>query len=173
MIGDILGIIAAICGAFFLLVGSVGLVRLPDFYTRNHATGKSHPLGIMLVIVGLMLIEGFSLNSAKLFFALIFVFLTNPTGTHALINAALNSGLKPWFKKDMAEGDRCLFRGVNFSNRKKELRLKIVNYLLLIVFVALLIYASSGLPNRGDVDATMHREKSPAGSPGDSSYYIR
>ncbi|HLA04887.1 MAG TPA: hydrogen gas-evolving membrane-bound hydrogenase subunit E [Syntrophales bacterium] len=51
--------------------------------------------------------------------------------------------------------------------------MKIVNYLLLITFVALLIYASSGLPNRGDVDATMHREKSPAGSPGASSYYIR
>jgi len=108
MIGELLGIIAVTSGAFFLLVGSIGLIRLPDFYCRSHATGKSDTLGIMLVIFGLMLIEGFSLNSAKLFFALIFVFLTNPTGTHALINAALNSGLKPWFKKDMAEGDgRC------------------------------------------------------------------
>lgn len=106
MIGELSGIIAVTIGAFFLLVGSIGLIRLPDFYCRSHATGKSDTLGIMLVIFGLMLIEGFSLNSAKLFFALIFVFLTNPTGTHALINAALNSGLKPWFKKDMAEGDR-------------------------------------------------------------------
>ncbi|MDO8722015.1 MAG: monovalent cation/H(+) antiporter subunit G [Syntrophales bacterium] len=106
MIGELLGIIAVTGGAFFLLVGSIGLIRLPDFYCRSHATGKSDTLGIMLVIFGLMLIEGFSLNSAKLFFALIFVFLTNPTGTHALINAALNSGLKPWFKKDMAERDR-------------------------------------------------------------------
>jgi len=106
MIGELLGIIALTSGAFFLLIGSIGLIRLPDFYCRSHATGKSDTLGIMLVIFGLMLIEGFSLNSAKLFFALIFVFLTNPTGTHALINAALNSGLKPWFKKDMAEGDR-------------------------------------------------------------------
>lgn len=106
MIADILGIAAVISGAFFLLVGSIGLIRLPDFYTRNHATGKSDTLGIMLVIFGLALIEGFSLNSAKLVFVLIFVFLTNPTGTHALINAALNSGLKPWFKKDTAEEDR-------------------------------------------------------------------
>lgn len=106
MIGRLLGIIAVTSGAFFMLIGSIGLIRLPDFYCRSHATGKSDTLGIMLVIFGLMLIEGFSLNSAKLFFALIFVFLTNPTGTHALINAALNSGLKPWFKKDMTEGDR-------------------------------------------------------------------
>jgi multicomponent Na+:H+ antiporter subunit G len=105
MIGDIFGITAAICGAFFLLIGSVGLVRLPDFYTRNHATGKSDTLGIMLVIFGLMLIEGFSLNSAKLLFVLIFVFLTNPTGTHALTNAALRWGLKPWFRKTPVKGD--------------------------------------------------------------------
>ena len=51
--------------------------------------------------------------------------------------------------------------------------MKIVNWLLLISFGALLIYASLGLPNRGDGDAVMHREKSPAGSRGASSYYIR
>ena len=105
MITDILAGTAVIGGAFFLLVGSIGLIRLPDFYSRNHATGKSDTLGIMLVIFGLMLIEGFSLNSAKLFFALVFVFLTNPTGTHALANAALNSGLKPWFRKDKRKED--------------------------------------------------------------------
>jgi multicomponent Na+:H+ antiporter subunit G len=99
MIGHLLGVTALIGGAFFLLVGSMGLVRLPDFYCRNHATGKSDTLGVMLVILGLILIEGFTLNSAKLFFVLVFVFLTNPTGTHALANAALRSGLKPWFRK--------------------------------------------------------------------------
>jgi len=99
MIGNIFGIVAVIAGAFFMLVGSVGLIRLPDFYTRNHATGKSDTLGIMLVIFGMILIEGLTLNSAKLLFILIFVFLTNPTGTHALANAAFLSGLKPWFKK--------------------------------------------------------------------------
>jgi multicomponent Na+:H+ antiporter subunit B len=51
--------------------------------------------------------------------------------------------------------------------------LKIVNWLLLICFGALLIHASLGLPNRGDGDVVMHREKSPAGSRGASSYYIR
>ena len=51
--------------------------------------------------------------------------------------------------------------------------MKTINYLLLIIFGALLIYASSGLPNRGDPNALMHREKSLAGSPGASSYYIK
>ena len=51
--------------------------------------------------------------------------------------------------------------------------MKIVNGLLFISFGALLIHASMGLPNRGDADAVMFREKSPAGSPGASSYYIR
>jgi len=51
--------------------------------------------------------------------------------------------------------------------------LRIVNGLLLVIFGALLVYASLGLPDRGDADAVMFREKSPAGSPGASSYYIR
>jgi len=51
--------------------------------------------------------------------------------------------------------------------------LRAVNWLLLVSFGALLIYASTGFPDRGDPDAVMFREKSPAGSPGASSYYIR
>jgi len=105
MIGNILGMTAVIGGAFFLLVGSMGLIRLPDFYSRNHATGKSDTLGMMLVIIGMMLIEGATLNSAKLLFALIFVFLTNPSGTHALANAALRSGLSPWFRDNTEKAE--------------------------------------------------------------------
>lgn len=109
MITYLLAVTALVSGAFFLLVGGIGLIRLPDFYSRNHATGKSDTLGIMLVTFGLILIEGFSLNSVKLFFALIFVFLTNPTGTHALTNAALHSGLKPWFRKQTGKaGGSCI-----------------------------------------------------------------
>ena len=106
MITDILGITAVIAGAFFLLVGGIGLIRLPDFYSRNHATGKSDTLGVMLVILGMILIEGLTLNSAKLFFIFIFVFLTSPTGTHALAHAALQSGLRPWFKKKTEEVEK-------------------------------------------------------------------
>jgi multicomponent Na+:H+ antiporter subunit G len=85
-------------GAFFLLVGSVGILRLPDFYSRTHATGKSDTLGLMLALLGLAVHEGIGINSAKLLVAIVFVALTNPVGTHALTRAAYQSGLRPWFK---------------------------------------------------------------------------
>lgn len=96
----ILSIIIVSFGAFFLLIGSIGLIRLPDFYARAHATGKSDTLGIMLVITGLIILEGFSLNSAKLVIMIVFVALTNPTATNALTRAAYRFRLSPWFKKD-------------------------------------------------------------------------
>lgn len=94
-------------GAFFLLIGSIGLIRLPDFYARAHATGKSDTLGIMLVIGGLIIFEGFTINSAKLLIMIIFVGLTNPTATNALTRAAYRFRLRPWFKKDqIKKGDK-------------------------------------------------------------------
>jgi multicomponent Na+:H+ antiporter subunit G len=83
-------------GTFFLLIGSIGVVRLPDFFARTHATGKSDTLGLILALSGLALHEGFTLNSAKLLAAVVFVALTNPVGTHALARAAYRSGLRPW-----------------------------------------------------------------------------
>ena len=90
-------------GAFFLLVGSIGLIRLPDFFSRIHATGKADTLGIMLVISGLLIIElsqGLLINSAKLLIIIAFVGLTNPTATNALAKAAFKFRMVPWFKKD-------------------------------------------------------------------------
>lgn len=83
-------------GTFFLLVGSLGILRLPDFFSRTHATGKSDTLGLMLALAGLAIHEGFSINSGKLLAAVVFVALTNPVGTHALVRAAYRSGLRPW-----------------------------------------------------------------------------
>ena len=91
-------------GAFFLLVGSIGLVRLPDFFARAHATGKSDTLGVILVTLGLAIHEGLTLNTAKIVLILVFVGLTNPTATHALTRAAFRFGLKPWFRKDGPPG---------------------------------------------------------------------
>lgn len=91
-------------GVFFLLVGSIGLIRLPDFYSRAHAVGKSDTLGVMLVVLGLVVHEGVSLNSVKLIMITIFVGLTSPTATHALAKAAFRFGLRPWFRTDKADG---------------------------------------------------------------------
>lgn len=94
------GVVALVllgAGAFFLLVGSIGIIRLPDFYARAHATGKSDTLGLMLALLGVGVHEGITLNSAKLVVVVAFVALTNPVGTHALARAAYQAGLQPWF----------------------------------------------------------------------------
>ncbi|MDP3063759.1 MAG: monovalent cation/H(+) antiporter subunit G [Chloroflexota bacterium] len=84
------------CGLFFVLVSTVGLLRLPDFYSRAHALGKSDTLGSILVLGGLALYGGLALSSFKLLLILVFVALTNPTATHALTRAALRSGKEIW-----------------------------------------------------------------------------
>lgn len=96
---NVIAITFVAAGAFFMFVGSVGLIRLPDFFTRAHATSKSDTLGIMLVIFGFAVYEGISINSLKLLLAIVFVALANPIGIHALARAALKNGLKPWFKE--------------------------------------------------------------------------
>jgi multicomponent Na+:H+ antiporter subunit G len=93
-------------GAFFLLVGSIGLIRLPDFYSRTHATGKADTLGVILVIFGLVVSQGFSLNSAKLLLIIAFVGVTNPTATNALARAAFRFRTIPWFKPQENQSDK-------------------------------------------------------------------
>jgi multicomponent Na+:H+ antiporter subunit G len=100
----ILANLVVTAGAFFLLIGSVGLVRLPDFYSRAHATGKSDTLGVILVTLGLVIHQGLTLNGAKIILIMAFVGLTNPTATHALTRAAIRFGLKPWFRKAGPQG---------------------------------------------------------------------
>lgn len=84
-----------IAGVVFVLAGAIGVIRLPDFYTRMHAAGVTDTLGAELIVIGLMLQSGWSLVTAKLALLGLFVFLTSPTATHAVANAAYKSGLKP------------------------------------------------------------------------------
>jgi multicomponent Na+:H+ antiporter subunit G len=85
-------------GTFFFLTGTIGFLRFPDFYSRMHATGKSDTLGTLLSLVGLALYSGFTLISIKILFIAVFVFLTSPTATHALLRGAFDSGIPPWVK---------------------------------------------------------------------------
>ncbi len=94
-------------GAFFLVVSSVGLLRLPDFYSRSHAVGKSETLGSLLLLSGLVIYNGFALESAKLLLIVVFIAATNPSGIHVLTRAALRKGLVPWIHPDdRAEAER-------------------------------------------------------------------
>ncbi len=87
-------------GSFFVLTGGVGLIRMPDFFTRMHPAGLTDTLGAGLIIAGLMVEAGWSLNLAKLVMIMIFLLITSPTSSHALAHAALARGLKPWTKGD-------------------------------------------------------------------------
>lgn len=82
-------------GLFFLFAGTLGVLRLPDFYTRIHAAGMTDTLGAEMILLGLIIQSGFSLMTVKLLFVAFFLLLTGPTATHAVANAAHHAGLKP------------------------------------------------------------------------------
>jgi multicomponent Na+:H+ antiporter subunit G len=88
-----------IVGCFFVVAASIGVVRFPDFYSRMHPAGKNDTLGQALILVGLIIYEGFSFVSIKLLLIIIFIFIVNPTATHAIAKAAYIAGVKPWEKE--------------------------------------------------------------------------
>ena len=83
-------------GLFFHAVAALGVVRMPDFYTRLHAMSKAETLGLLLTVAALVVWSGFSLTSVKVIFVAMFLFMANPTSTHAIGRAAMRTGLKPW-----------------------------------------------------------------------------
>ena len=85
-------------GSLFVVVGGIGILRLPDFFTRLHAGGLTDTLGAAFVLIGLMVVAGFTLVAAKLALILFFLLFTSPTSTHALAKAAILGGLRPWTK---------------------------------------------------------------------------
>jgi multicomponent Na+:H+ antiporter subunit G len=90
------GSVAAMAtGLVFVLAGATGVMRLPDFYTRMHAAGVTDTLGAELIILGLMLQAHDWQTVAKLLLVGLLLFLTSPTATHAIANAAHRAGHKP------------------------------------------------------------------------------
>jgi len=88
-------------GAFFLLMGAIGMLRFPDFYTRMHAAGKCDTLGSLLVLTGLACYGGLNLASVKILLIALFIFLTSPTATNAIARAAFKNKMPLWTR----EGD--------------------------------------------------------------------
>ncbi len=102
---DILSWVLLLGGGAFVIIGGVGLLRLPDFYTRLHAAGMTDTLGAGLIILGMMVEGGLSLVTVKLVLLGVLIFLTSPTATHAIANAAFTAGLEPWTGDDGGGGD--------------------------------------------------------------------
>ncbi len=95
LVTEWLGGALVLAGGLFMIVGAIGLLRMPDVFTRMHATAVSDTLGAGLILVGLMLISGLTLVTVKLFFLILFFGLTSPVATHAVARAALHAGVKP------------------------------------------------------------------------------
>jgi multicomponent Na+:H+ antiporter subunit G len=94
----------AVLGAFFGFVAAVGIVRLPDVYTRTHAASKSDTLAAILALAAVALAIGSQSATIKAVFLLTFMFLTNPTAAHAIARAANDQGIEPWTTDD-GEGE--------------------------------------------------------------------
>ena len=100
----ILAMVLIAAGLFFFAIGTIGILRFPDFYTRLHAAGKCDSLAAVLVIAGVAAynLGDFSLAavlvSLKILAIAVFVFVASPTATHAITEAALIVGVKPWTK---------------------------------------------------------------------------
>lgn len=92
---DILSGLCLLAGAFFCVVGGIGLLRMPDFFTRMHAASVTETLGAGLILLGLTLQSGFTLVTVKLLMIGLLIFFASPTASHALARAALLRGLKP------------------------------------------------------------------------------
>jgi len=103
---DIIVVLLIVGGLFFFTGGAIGILRMPDFYSRLHPAGKLDTLGSLLALLGLALfnLHHFSLlaslTSIKILMILVFVFLASPTATHAIVDAGVRAGLAPWVKGD-------------------------------------------------------------------------
>ena len=95
LIWDVLSWALLLTGGFFLLAGGIGLLRLPDFFTRLHAVSVTESLAAPLLITGIMLDTGWAIDSVKMVLLIVIMILANPTITHALCRAAAHGGKKP------------------------------------------------------------------------------
>ena len=93
---ELIAALFLLSGLVFFVGSAIGMLRLPDFYSRIHASGNSETLGCTLSFIGLMIYEGPTLTAAKMAFVFLLVFMANPIGSHILSKAAYKSGHPVW-----------------------------------------------------------------------------
>lgn len=91
---------------FFTFVGTVGLLRLPDVYSRIHAASKADTLGAGFAILSVTVYFGASMATVKAVLLLVFVYVTNPTAAHAIARAAYSRDVEVWTRDDANGGKR-------------------------------------------------------------------
>jgi multicomponent Na+:H+ antiporter subunit G len=95
LLADLLSWTALLAGGALVLIGGVGLLRLPDFFTRLHAASLTDTLGAAFIAIGLALQAGPGIVAVKLALTVLFLLLTGPVATHALAKAALHGSVRP------------------------------------------------------------------------------
>ncbi|NVK18191.1 MAG: monovalent cation/H(+) antiporter subunit G [Methylocystaceae bacterium] len=107
LILDILSWFFILLGSAFVLIGAIGVLRLPEVFTRSHAAGMVDTFGTGLILLGLMFqAGGFNLIVVKLIMIGFFLFFTSPVACHALVRAAIVDGAKPMLKEGVVlEGE--------------------------------------------------------------------
>lgn len=93
---DVLSWISILAGLFFILVGTLGVLRLPDVYTRMHATGMTDTMGAGFLVLGMCFQTGLTLVTLRILLVYAFLLFTSPIATHALARAALSGGVEPY-----------------------------------------------------------------------------
>ena len=96
LILEVLSWISILGGLFFMIVGTIGVVRMPDVYTRLHAAGMTDTMGAGLLLLGMCFQAGLTLVLVRLILIYAFLLFTSPISTHALASAALSGGLEPY-----------------------------------------------------------------------------
>lgn len=103
LLADFASWIFIIAGSVGLMTGGIGILRMPDVYTRMHAAGVTDTLGAGGIIIGLSIQAGFGLIAVKLLMILVFLFFTSPASSFSLAHAALSSGVEPILDADLTE----------------------------------------------------------------------
>jgi multicomponent Na+:H+ antiporter subunit G len=90
-----------LAGSFFAITGGIGVIRMPDVFTRLHAAGVTDTAGAGLILIGLMFQGGLTLVTVRLILILGFLWFSSPVSTYALARAALAGGEEPVWAEDL------------------------------------------------------------------------
>lgn len=90
---DLIARIIMIIGGVFALIGAIGVLRMPDVYNRIHSQTICVVGGAILILLSIVLLKGVSMYSLKALIIAVFLFVTNPVGSHAIARAAHKSGV--------------------------------------------------------------------------------
>ena len=92
---EIIGWVTLVSGGFFCMIGAIGLHRMPDLFTRMHATSVSDTMGVGLLLIGMLTLTDDWMVAVRLVIIGLILFATSPVAAHALARAALHDDMEP------------------------------------------------------------------------------